>query len=121
MLRLTTMGSGGLSGTSVGPSPHPILAQPKRLALLTYLAVGRPGSLVFRDTLLSLLWPDHDDAHARRSLRQALYHLRKELGEDVIVGGGQSGVGVAPDLVDVVPCDEPADASARGALTPAGN
>jgi TolB-like protein/Tfp pilus assembly protein PilF len=97
MLRLTTMGSVGLSGTSVGPSPHPILAQPKRLALLAYLAVGSPGSLVFRDSLLALLWPDHDDAHARRSLRQTLYHLRKDLGEAVIVGGGQSGVGVAPD------------------------
>jgi hypothetical protein len=40
MLRLTTMGSVGLSGPSARPSPHPILAQPKRLALLAYLAVG---------------------------------------------------------------------------------
>ena len=95
MLSLTTMGSVGLMDAAGGPSPHPILTQPKRLALLAYLAVGRPGSLVFRDTILSLLWPEHDEAHARRSLRQTLYHLRKDLGEGVIVGGA-GGVGVDP-------------------------
>jgi TolB-like protein/tetratricopeptide (TPR) repeat protein len=97
MLRLTTLGTVGLRGHGSLPSPHPILRQPKRLALLAYLAVGSPGSLVFRDSLLALLWPDHDDSHARRSLRQSLYHLRKDLGEAVIVGGGQGGVGVDPD------------------------
>lgn len=97
MLRLTTLGAVGLSGHGSLPSPHPILGQPKRLALLAYLVVGSPGSLVFRDTLLALLWPDHDYSHARRSLRQTLYHLRKGLGEAVIVGGGQSGLGVDSD------------------------
>ncbi len=96
MLSLTTMGSVGLSDAVGVRSPHPLLTQPKRLALLMYLAVGRPGSLVFRDTILSLLWPEHDEAHARRSLRQTLYHLRKELGGGVIVGG-QRGLGVDPD------------------------
>jgi TolB-like protein/Flp pilus assembly protein TadD len=97
MLRLTTLGTVGLTGHGSLLSPHPILGQPKRLALLAYLAVGSPGSLVFRDSLLALLWPDHDESHARRSLRQTLYHLRQGLGEAVIVGGGQRGVGVDPN------------------------
>jgi DNA-binding SARP family transcriptional activator len=97
MLRLTTLGTVGLRGQDCPISPHAILGQPKRLALLVYLAVGHPGTVVFRDTLLALLWPDHDDAHARGLLRQALYHLRRELGEDVIVGGGHGGVGTDPD------------------------
>ncbi|MFP4623953.1 MAG: BTAD domain-containing putative transcriptional regulator [Gemmatimonadota bacterium] len=96
MLSLTTLGSVRLSAPTGGPSPHPLVTRPKRLALLTYLAVGRPGTLVFRDSILSLLWPERDDAHARRSLRQTLYHLRKEFGGGVIVGG-QRGVGVDPD------------------------
>jgi TolB-like protein/Flp pilus assembly protein TadD len=97
MLRLTTLGTVGLSAQDSPVSPNPILAQPKRLALLAYLAVSRPGSRVFRDRLLALLWPDHDDDRARRSLRQTLYHLRRELGENVIVGGGQGSVAVDPD------------------------
>jgi TolB-like protein/DNA-binding SARP family transcriptional activator len=94
MLSLTTLGAVRLDDTAGLALPHPILAQPKRLALLAYLVVGRPGALVFRDALLALLWPDHDATRARRSLRQTLYHLRKELGDDVVVGGGQAGVGV---------------------------
>lgn len=96
MLILSTLGAVGLAGDGGAPSPHPILAQPRRLALLAHLAIGRPGSLVFRDTLLALLWPEQDDVRARRSLRQTLYHLRRELGDDVIVGG-RSGVGVDPE------------------------
>lgn len=96
MLRLTTMGAIQLrrDGTGVPGPRHPILAQPKRLALLVYLAVARPGSLAFRDTLFALLWPDFDSSQARRALRQTLYHLRRELGQDVILGGDQGGVGV---------------------------
>jgi TolB-like protein/DNA-binding SARP family transcriptional activator len=94
MLSFTTLGAVGLDGHAGASAPHPLLAQPRRLALLAYLAVGRPGSLVFRDTLLALLWPDHDSARGRRSLRQTLYHLRRETGSGIIVGGGQASVGV---------------------------
>ncbi|MEM7051768.1 MAG: BTAD domain-containing putative transcriptional regulator [Acidobacteriota bacterium] len=48
-------------------------------ALLAYLAshADRPLS---RDQLAGLLWPDHEQATARRNLRQALYNLRSNLG-----------------------------------------
>jgi len=43
-----------------------------------YLAL-RPGQAHGREALASLLWGDTDDAHARKSLRQAVYVLRKAL------------------------------------------
>lgn len=54
-----------------------VLAQPKRLALLAYLAAARPGTLLRRDTLLALFWPDADDDRARNSLRQSVHFLRR--------------------------------------------
>ncbi len=94
MLRFYTLGATDLSEDHDRPSSHALLAQPKRLALLTYLTVSRPGSRLFRDTLLALFWPEFDTSHARRALRQTLYHLRRELGQGVIMSGDQSGVGV---------------------------
>lgn len=99
MLRLTTLGAIQLTAAGERAERHPIVAQPKRLALLAYLATARPGSLVFRDTLLALLWPEFDASHARRALRQTLYHLRRELGQEAILGGDQGGVGVDLDLI----------------------
>lgn len=39
-----------------------------------------------RDLVAALIWPESDDARARRSLRQAVYLLRRELGEGAVVG-----------------------------------
>ncbi|KAA3662416.1 MAG: hypothetical protein DWQ04_13540 [Chloroflexi bacterium] len=49
-------------------------------ALLAYLAVeaDRPHR---RDVITGLFWPEHADAVARKSLNQALYTLRKALGD----------------------------------------
>ncbi|HSW31372.1 MAG TPA: BTAD domain-containing putative transcriptional regulator [Longimicrobiales bacterium] len=67
---------------------RPILVQPKRFALLTYLAVAEPRGFHRRDSLLALLWPDQDAEHAHASLRQALYGLRQTLGHDVLLTRG---------------------------------
>src|SRR5215472_6672419 len=56
-----------------------ILAQPKRLALLVYLAAGS-GGFHRRDTLLGLFWPELDERRGRDALNQAIRFLRKELG-----------------------------------------
>jgi pimeloyl-ACP methyl ester carboxylesterase len=60
--------------------------QPRRLAILAVLArAGARG--VSRDRLAGLLWGDVEEARARRSLNQALYALRQELGsEEAILG-----------------------------------
>lgn len=103
MLRLTTLGRVALTGAGDPSVPHPLLGQPKRLALLAHLVVAYPGTLAFRDGLLPLLWPEHHEPRARRALRQTLYHLRKELGDDVIIGGpGRVGVDPARLWCDAV-------------------
>jgi len=78
-----------------------VLKQPKRLALLAYLAASAPHRFHRRDTLLALFWPDLDDAHARSALRRALYFLRKELGTDSITGRGDE----VSTAADVLWCD----------------
>jgi hypothetical protein len=91
MLRLTTMGSVGLSGTSAG---------------------FHPGSGAERER-----WRDATGDRLRRKAVAAAALIQRADTD------GDHGLAIehARWLVDVVPCDEPADASARGALTPAGN
>jgi len=62
-----------------------ILAQPKRLALLAYLAAASPTGSHRRDTLLGLFWPELDQSHARNALSQAVHFLRRALGEEVLI------------------------------------
>ncbi len=72
-----------------------ILAQPKRLAILTYLCLAGRGGFVRRDELVALFWPDSDPERARAALNQSLYVLRRALGREVIPGRGAEEVGVA--------------------------
>ena len=51
----------------------------KALALLTYLALE--SGLHSREELAGLLWGESSDDEARASLRQALKHLRGQIGE----------------------------------------
>jgi len=61
-----------------------VVRQPKRLALLAYLAVERAPRFHRRDSLLGLFWPEMDALHARASLRRTLHFLRTHLGDDVL-------------------------------------
>ncbi|BDP44324.1 XRE family transcriptional regulator (plasmid) [Deinococcus aetherius] len=54
----------------------------KEVALLGLLAVGRAEQT--RESLLALLWPDSSPAAARKNLRNALWSLRRLLGEDAL-------------------------------------
>ena len=78
MLRLLTFGGLALHSTD-GSSPR---LRPQRLAILAVLAAGDRGAS--RERMYSIFWPDADEEHARASLRQALYALRQELGDDVV-------------------------------------
>jgi len=73
-----------------------VLAQPKRLALLIYLTVARPGESHRRDHLLPLFWPDLDDVRARDALNQALRFLRQWLGAETFTRPSAEEVGVDP-------------------------
>lgn len=96
MLRFRMLGAVDLRD-SRGAELRSVLAQPKRLALLTYLAEAPPRSFHSRDTLLGLFWPELDEARARAALSQALYYLRRSLGEGIITNRGQGEIGVDPD------------------------
>jgi DNA-binding SARP family transcriptional activator len=76
-----------------------VLAQTKRAALLTYLALARPRGPKQRDTLLALFWPEADADAARNALNQALHFLRRALGEEVVLGNGTQQVSVEPSRV----------------------
>jgi len=83
VLRLKTFGGLHLdtgSGAAAGRG-----AQRRRLALLARLAAAR-GAPVSRDKLVALFWPDHDTASARHALAQAVYEIRRSLGDHALLG-----------------------------------
>ena len=94
MIELRTLGVLDLRGAD-GYELRPILQQPKRLALLVYLAVSHPPRFHRRDTLVGMFWPELDTEHARAALRRSLYVLRRTLGDGVIVGRGDEEVGLS--------------------------
>lgn len=67
-----------------GEDPRALLVQPKRLALLAYIALNGPATLHQREKLCGMFWPDSAEDLARLSLRQALHFLRRATGSDVI-------------------------------------
>src|SRR5882672_3358679 len=83
MLRLTTLGAVDLRDR-LGHPVRDVLAQPKRVLLLAYLALESRRGPVPRDRILALFWPESDEARARNALSQALHHLRQSLGSGVI-------------------------------------
>jgi DNA-binding SARP family transcriptional activator/tetratricopeptide (TPR) repeat protein len=96
MNRLLTFGAAGLRRAD-GRDVQSVLAHPKRLALLVYLATAQPGPVHRRDTLLGLFWPEQEEAHARASLRKAVHLLRQSLGADTIVRRGDDELGIDPE------------------------
>jgi len=83
MLRFHTLGSFELL-EGQPPAVRLIPTQPKRLALLAYLALAHPRGFHRRDIVLALFWPELSGEEARRALRQALHHLRRMVGEGAI-------------------------------------
>ena len=93
MVEFRILGAVSLHGVG-GREVRPLLAQPKRIALLAYLAAASPRGFHRRDSLLALLWPELDQPHARAALRQALHGLRRSLGDDAIESRGDEEISV---------------------------
>ncbi len=93
MIEFRLLGSVSLTDAD-GREVRSVLAQPRRLALLAYLAAATPRGMQRRDTLLPLFWPDQDQGHARTALRQAIRVLRGALGAEAIAGRGDEEVGL---------------------------
>ncbi len=97
---------------------QPIALQPKRAALLVYLALAERAGMQRRDTLLGVFWPEQDATHARGSLRQALRGIRQALGDDILVTRGDEEIGVSPERLatDVHAFERALDSQANDAI-----
>lgn len=93
MIEFRVLGSLGLWRAG-GEEILSVLAQPKRTALLAYLAVASPRDFQRRDTLAGLFWPEGDQEHARAALRKAVHHLRRSLGEELLLNRGDEEIGL---------------------------
>jgi DNA-binding SARP family transcriptional activator/TolB-like protein len=119
MIHLRTLGLVQLSDET-GRTFETVLAQPKRLALLVYLATAGRGGTHRRDVLLPIFWPEADQDRARDALNQALSFLRQALGPETFVRRGADEVGVDPArlrsdvaaFADAIVAEKPADALA---------
>jgi serine/threonine-protein kinase len=99
MIRLSLLGSLDLRASD-GRQILSVLAQPKRVALLAYLAANQ--DYVRRDTLLGLFWPESDEEHARHALRQSVYTLRRGLGPRALASRGDEELRIDCDHIE---CD----------------
>ena len=118
MLQLRVMGSTDLRRGD--REIDSFLAGRKRLGLLAYLVLARPRGFRRRDTLLSLFWPETGQEAARNALSNMLYHVRRELGDDILVNRGAEEVGIRRENMwcDAVECETLLDSGdARHALT----
>jgi TolB-like protein/DNA-binding SARP family transcriptional activator/Flp pilus assembly protein TadD len=93
MIRLRVLGALDLK-SSEDRELRAVMSQPKRAALLAYLALATPRGVQRRDTLLALFWPDQDTEHARNALSQAVHFLRRSLGAEALVAANGEGLGL---------------------------
>lgn len=91
MIEFRTLGPIDLRAAN-GVSVLSIISQPKRLALLSYLACPAPGTPHRRDRILSVFWEDLEQTAARSNLRRSLHFLRRSLGPGVIESQGDAVV-----------------------------
>ena len=72
-----------------------VVAPPKRLWLLTYLALAREP--VPRSTVAAIFWPESDETRARNALSKAVFYLRRSLSKDVVESADGDRLGVPPE------------------------
>ena len=115
---LRLFGSPSLATSDGAPITGPA-TQRHRLALLALLAPS-PRRSASRDRAMGLLWPERDTEQARQLLNQAVYRLRKTLGEAALQTPGEELVLntniVGVDVLDFEAALERGDHAAAAAL-----
>ena len=91
MIELRTLGCVGLRDPAKTTA---LPAQPKRIAVLVYLALAEVGGIRSRDQVLAQFWPDSDAVRGRGALRQTVHFLRRTLGEASIVSVGDEALSI---------------------------
>lgn len=101
MIHLRLLGGVELTARDSDRERRLVLA-PKPLGLLAYLALGEAeGRPVRRDVLLALFWPELSNTRARAALRQALFQLRRGVGEGAL-DTNRNVISLAPETIS---CD----------------
>jgi DNA-binding SARP family transcriptional activator len=72
----------------------------RSLALLALVASAAPRP-IGREKLLAYLWPESDPDHGGNSLRQTLFGLRRDLGEDVFLKESGKDIQLDPARITV--------------------
>ncbi|SCZ78435.1 AAA family ATPase [Acidaminobacter hydrogenoformans] len=105
----------GIPSVQAGGKPVNMTLK-KAEAILYFMAVEISTT---RDTLCRIFWPDSDTEYARRSLRNALYLIRKHVAEDLLTMPNHSSVHLNKEAI--WRCDlwemEPVQAVTREDLT----
>lgn len=86
---------GGLTLEAPDLSPTSVVRRRHPQALLAIVAAGAPRA-VSRERIAALLWPGSPSSRAGNSLRQALYHLRRDLGEEIFLPESAGGLQLDP-------------------------
>jgi serine/threonine-protein kinase len=115
--RLLLLGGIDLRGLPA-KTAHPLMAQPKTVAFLAFLALSPDRRFQRRDRLCGLLWPELDQAHARTALRKTVHAVRAVLGAEAVVGRGDEELAIPAEALR---CDaeEFAAAADAGRIAPA--
>jgi len=82
-----------------GKLAHSFLSGKKRLALLIYLVLTHHKGFQRRDYLLGFFWPEMSQKEARNSLSNMLWHIRRDLGKDLIICRGKDELMIDLDLI----------------------
>lgn len=98
MIHLQLLGGAALRGPDLSPNAR--ARQRRPLALLALVAAGAPHA-VGRNKLMAMLWPESDSERASNSLRQTLYLLRRDLGENLFLPESAGGIGLDPSALTV--------------------
>ena len=102
MIEFRTLGTPDLRDDSDGHGLLSVLAQPKRVGLLAFLVMAEGGRPVSRDKLKAVFWPEASSDRARNSLKQAVFVLRRAMGDNLLVANGEVSIGVNADRLS---CD----------------
>jgi len=97
-LRLHTLGGPGIW---LGPNLIPGTASRRRLVAFLALLASHGINGITRDKVLAYLWPESDTAHARNSLKQALFWLRRVLRNPQLIVATGDVLRLDPSLIQV--------------------
>src|SRR6201987_2628831 len=99
---------------------HELHQLPRKADALLALLALQPGRPITRETLADFLWTDRGPEQARHSLRQTLLVLRRSLGDDLILAGGNSLViALGTVAVDAIKFEAQAASTDRDVLAEA--